>query len=96
MGDSVMLEFSSGSLGSDGSSWEADTVDWEFESDETDPSMIFYNSLDMDDDNASIKEEENISMTVDAESIIEDLPKTEDLDAALGDDTDSQERYFLE
>jgi len=61
-----MSEFSSGSSGSDGSSWEADTVDWEFQSNETNPSMIFHNSLDMDDDDASLKEEENISIEDDA------------------------------
>ena len=36
-----MSGFSSGSSGSDGSSWEADTIDWDYESDETDPEMIF-------------------------------------------------------
>ena len=82
-----MSGFSSGSSGSDGSSWEADTVDWEFASDETDLSIIFHNSSDMDDDDASIKEKENISMADDAESTIGDLPKNEDLDAALWDDT---------
>ena len=49
----------------------------------------------MDDDDASIKEEENISMTDDAESTIGDLPKNEDLGAALGDDTDSQGRILF-
>ena len=51
-----MSEFSSGRSRSDRSSWKANIVDWEFESDETDPSIIFHNSLDMDDDDASIKE----------------------------------------
>jgi len=90
-----MSGFSSGISGSDGSSWEADTVDWEFASDETDPSIIVHNSSDMDDDDASIKEEENISMADDTESAIGDLPKNEDLDAALGDDTDSQGRILF-
>ena len=40
-GNSAMSRFSSGISGSDGSTWEADTVDWEFESDETDPNIIF-------------------------------------------------------
>ena len=35
-------------------------------------------------------------MIDDAESTIGDLPKTEDLDATLGDDTDSHGGYFLE
>ena len=89
-----MSGFSSSSSGSDGSR-EADTIDWEFELGETEPSMIFHNSLDMNDDDASMKEEENISMGVNAESIIEDLPMTEDRDAALGEDTDSQGRILL-
>ena len=95
MGDSALSGFSSSSSGSDGSSWEADTVDWEFELDETDPSIIFHNSLKMDDDDASIKEKKNISMVDDAESTIGDLPKTKDLDATLGDDTDSQGRILF-
>ena len=87
-----MSGFFSSSLGSDGSSWETDTVDWEFQSNETNPSMIFHNSLDMDDDDASIKEEENISIADDAESNTGELPKTKDLDVALEDDTESQGR----
>ena len=37
-----------------------------------------------------MEEEENIDIVVDAESIIEDLPKTESLDTTLGDGIDSQ------
>ena len=85
----------SSSSGSDGLSQEVDTVDWEFASDETDPSIIVHNSSDMDDDDASIKEEENISMADDAESTIGNLPKTEDLDGTLGHDTDSQGRILF-
>ena len=36
MGDSEMSRFSSGSSRSDGSSWEADTIDWDYESNEID------------------------------------------------------------
>jgi len=37
--------------------------------------MNFHDSLGMDDDDVSVEEEENIDIVVDAESIIEDLPK---------------------
>ena len=85
-----MSEFFSGSSRSDGSSWEADTIDWDYESDETDPSMIFHDSLGMDDDDISMEGEENIDIVVDAESIIEDLSKTESFDTTLGDVIDYQ------
>ena len=51
--------------------------------------MIFHDSVGMDDD-VSMEEEENIDIMVNAESIIEDLPKTEGLDTTLGDGIYSQ------
>jgi len=54
VGDSEMSEFSSGSSGSDGSSWEANTIDWDYEWDDTDPNLILHDSLGMDDDDVSM------------------------------------------
>ena len=48
MGDSEVLGFSSDSSGSDGSSWEADTIDQGFDSDESDSEMIFQDPMDND------------------------------------------------
>ena len=47
MGDSEVSGFSSDSSGTDGS-WEADTIDWDFDSDESDSEMIFQNPMDND------------------------------------------------
>ena len=84
MRDSEVSGFSSDSSGSDGSSWEADTVNWDDESDETDPEMIFHDPIDIDDV-VSVKEEEIIDVVVDTGSVIGDLAITEALNVALRD-----------
>jgi len=89
MGDSEMSGFSSGNLRSDGSSWD-------YESDETILKRIFYDSVGMDDDDVSMKEEENIDIVVNAESIIENQPKIESLDTTHGDGIDFQGRIPFE
>jgi len=91
MGDSEVSEFSSDSSGSDGSSWEADTIDWDYESDKTDPEIIFHDPIDIDDV-VSVKEKENIDVVADAESVIGDLSITEALNAALSDEIEPHEK----
>jgi len=90
-----MSRFSSDSSGLDGLSKEADTIDWDYDSDETDPEMIFHDSMGIDDD-VSMKEEENIDLVVNPWSVIEDLPITEAFDTTLSDGIDSKGRYLLE
>ena len=75
IGDSKMSGFSFESSGLDGLSWEADTIDWDYESDEADPEIIFYDPIGIDDE-VSVEEEENIDMVFDTESVIRDLPIT--------------------
>ena len=96
MGDSEMSGFSSSNSRSDGSSWEVDTIDWDYESDETNLKRIFHDSVGMDDDDVSMKEEENIDIVINAESIIENQPKIESLDTTHGDGIDFQGRIPFE
>ena len=91
IGDSEVSEFSSDSSRSDGSSWKADIIDWDYESDETDPEMIFHDPID-NDDVVSVMEEENINVVGDAECVIKDLPITKALNVILSDEVEPQEK----
>jgi len=54
----------------------ADTIDWNFESNEIDPKMTFARPMD-NDDTMSLMGQEDMDVLSDAESAIRNLPMTE-------------------
>ena len=69
MGDSGMLGLSSDSSGLERSSQRVDIMDWDFESDETDPEMIFPGLMDSDDA-MSLMGQKDMYVVSDAESVV--------------------------
>ena len=78
MGDSETTGSSSSGSGSESLSWMADHMDWDFESDETDPAIIF-NGLPDSKDTEVRKGYDDKDEISEAESAIGNIPTTVDL-----------------
>jgi len=94
MGDSEMTGSSSDGPESESLSWIADQMDWDFESDETDPDIILKGSPD--NLGAGIRmgqdEEDDIS---EAESAIRNAPAAEDLGVLPNEEMNPDGRIFV-
>ena len=62
--------------------WKADTIDWDYVSNKTDPDMIFDGPMDSDDE-VSLMGQEDMDMVYDVKSVIRDLLMIETPDVAL-------------
>ena len=87
MGDSKVSGFSSNGSGVESSSWRADTIDWGYGSDQTDPEMIFHRPMDSDIE-MSLMGQENMELIDDAQSIVGDLPMDETPGTTIDDEID--------
>jgi len=94
MGDSEMSGSSSDGPESESLSWIADPMDWEFESDETDPNVILKGSPD--DLNAEIHMGQDEADDInEAESAIRDAPVAEDLGVLPNEEMNPDGRIFV-
>ena len=94
MGDSDMRKLSFDSSSSEGSSWKADTMDWGYESDETNSEVTFANPMDIDN-MTSLMRQKDMDVVSDAESVIGDLPMTEAHDNTVDDGIEFQRKIFF-
>jgi len=68
MGDLDMPELSYDNSGFESSSWIANIMDWDYESDETNPEIIYSNPMDSDDI-TDLMGQEGMDVVSDAESV---------------------------
>ena len=94
MGDSEMTGSSSDSPRSESLSWTADHMDWDFESDETDPAIILKGPPDSKDTGVRMEQDEKDEIS-EAESAIRDAPATVDLGVLPNDEMDPEGRIFV-
>ena len=94
MGDSDMPGSSSDGVESESLSWIADHMDWVYESDETDPAIIFNGPPDSKNavDLVGHDDEDTVS---DAESAVRNVPITMDLGILSNDELSPQGRIFV-
>ena len=77
MGDSDVPELSSDSSESESLSWMANSMDWDYESDETNPEIIFISPMDSNDIVGLVGHDDEDTVS-DAESAIWNMPVIED------------------
>ena len=94
MGDSEMSGSSSDGPKSESLSWIADPMDWDFESDETDPNVILKGSPANLEAEARMGQEESDDSN-EAESAIRDVPVTEDLGVLPDEEMNPDGRIFV-
>ena len=94
MGDSEMTGSSSDNPESESLSWIADQMDWDFESDETNPAIILRSPPD-NDDTAVRLEQDNKEEISEAESAIGNAPTTVDMDILPSDEMNPEGRFFF-
>jgi len=94
MGDSEMTGSSSDGPESESLSWIADQMDWEFESDETDPDVILKGPPDSSDAGIRLGQNEKDDIN-EAESAIRDAPAAEDLGVLPNDEMNPDGRIFV-
>ena len=94
MGDSEMTGSSSDSPRSESLSWTADHMDWDFESDETDPAIILKGPPDSKDTGVRMEQDEKDEIS-EAESAIRDAPATVDLGVLPNDEMNPEGRIFF-
>ena len=94
MGDSEMTGSSSDGSGSESLSWMADHMDWDFESDETDPAIIFNGPPDSKDTEVRMGHDDKDEIS-EAESVIGNIPTTVDLGVLPNDEMNPEGRIFF-
>jgi len=94
MGDSEMSGSSSDGPESESLSWIADPMDWDFESDETDPNVILKGSPANLDAGVRMGQDEADDIN-EAESAIRDTPVTEDLGVLPNEEVNPDGRIFV-
>ena len=94
MGDSEMSGSSSDGPESESLSWIADPMDWEFESDETDPKVILKSSPDNLNAEIHMGQDEADDIN-EAESAIRDAPVAEDLGVLPNEEVNLDGRIFV-
>ena len=94
MGDSEMTGSSSDGPESEGLSWIADPMDWDFESDETDPNVILKGSPDNLDAGIRMGQDEEDDIS-EAESAIRNAPAAEDLGVLPNEEMNPDGRIFV-
>ena len=94
MGDSEMSGSSSDGPESESLSWIADSMDWEFESDETDPKVILKSSPDNLNAEIHMGQDEADDIN-EAESAIRDAPVAEDLGVLPNEEVNLDGRIFV-
>ena len=86
---------SSDSSESESLSWIVDHMDWVYESDETDPEIIFNSPPDSKDTMGLVGHDDEDTVS-DAESAIRNVPVTVDLGVLPDDELNPKEGSFLE
>jgi len=94
MGDSEMTGSSSDGPGSESLSWIADHMDWDFESDETDPAIILKGPSDSKDTGVRIGQDNKDEIS-EAESAIRNAPTTVDLGVLPNNEMNPEGRIFF-
>jgi len=89
-----MTGSSSDSPRSESLSWTADHMDWDFESDETDPAIILKGPPDSKDTGVRMEQDEKDEIS-EAESAIRDAPATVDLGVLPNDEMNPEGRIFF-
>ena len=94
MGDSEMTGSSSDNPESKSLSWVADPMDWDFESDETNPAIILGSPTSSKDSGVRLEQnnEEDIN---EAESAIGDAPPTMDMGILPSNEANPEGRFFF-
>ena len=95
MGGSNIPGLSSDSLESESSSWIANSTDWDYEPEETDPEIIFISHIDSDD-MMGLVGYEDVNTVSDAESVVGTLSVTEAQGDRPDDEIETQGRMFFE
>ena len=88
-----MLRLSSDSSGTESLSWIANSMDWDYESDETDPETIFSGPKDSVDTMGLVRHNNKDTIS-DAESVIRNVSVNEDQGVVSNDEMGSQGKMF--
>ena len=94
MGDSEMTGSSSDNSESESLSWIADQMDWDFESDETNPAIILKSPPDSNDTGVRL-EQDNREEIGEAESAIRNAPTTVDMGILPSNEMNPEGRFFF-
>jgi len=89
-----MTGSSSDGPGSESLSWSADHMDWDFESDETDPAIILKGPPDSKDTGVRMGQDDK-DETSEAESAIRNVPTTVELGVLPNDEMNPEGRIFF-
>ena len=93
MGDSSTPELSSGDSEMESQSWSANSMDWDYESDETDPKIIFSGSKGSNNVMGVAKRNKKNTIK-DTESVIRNVTRIEDQEDAPDAEVESPGRMF--